>query len=304
MDTLAFLQCFSMLLPRLPNNFHILAKHNTAAMQTRRSRAAQQQQQQHNCAVDLPLPIQLAILDHVVASFPVPDADYTSLWPYRSSLDWLLSLHTVCSAWSRHLHQQPTLLRRLRLERLHDLSLLHDFAYYITSSSKSKQARIKGVPRSISLPFADGSSITLDVPRGGVAGAAKQQRHAASSGLPTHALMLVVWSHQVSSTALLELLADLDTLDKQHAAPMILQVRAASTDSSSVSAHNSSSSSQHKQQEPQLEAHRAGLSVLEAAVGPVLSGVLRDVVQEGDSSSEALTFIPTKRGFCRRVQAV
>lgn len=267
-------------------------------MQTRRSKAQQQQQQDCASLPHLALPLQLAILDQAVAAFPVPDADYTSLWPYRSSLDWLLSLHTVCTSWSQHCQQQPTLLRRLRLERLHDLSLLHDFAYYITSSSKSKQARIKGVPRRISLPFADGSSVTLDVPRGGVAGAAKQRHAASSSVLPTHALMLVTWSHSISSAALLELLADLDTLDKHHAAPMILQVRAASTDSN-AGAH---SSSKHTQQGSQLEAHRAGLAVLEAAVRPVLSGVLRDIVQEGDSSCEALTFIPTKRGFCRLVQ--
>lgn len=271
-------------------------------MQTRRSRARQQQQKDCAALPHLPLPLQLAILDQAVAAFPVPDADYTSLWPYRSSLDWLLSLHTVCGAWARHCQQQPTLLRRLRLERLHDLSLLHDFAYYITSSSKSKQARIKGVPRSISLPFAGGSSVTLDVPRGGVAGAAKQGNAASSSGLPTHALMLVVCSRKISSAALLELLADLDTLDKHHAAPVILRVRAASIDIT-VGAHRSSSS-KHTQQESQLEAHRAGLAALEAAVRPVLAGVLTDVVHEGDSSGEALTFIPTKRGFCRRVQIV
>lgn len=269
-------------------------------MQTRRSRAQQQQQQDCTALSHLPLPLQLAILDQAVAAFPVPDADYTSLWPYRSSLDWLLSLHTVCTAWARHCQQQPTLLRRLRLERLHDLSLLQDFAYYITSSSKSKQARIKGVPRRISLPFADGSSVTLEVPRGGVAGAVKQRHAASSSGLPTHALMLATWSHRISSAALLELLEDIDTLDKHHAAPMILQVHAASTDSN-VGAH---SSSKHTQQGYQLEVHKAGLAALEAAVRPALAGVLRDVVQEGDSSCEALTFIPTRRGFCRRVQIV
>lgn len=200
-------------------------------MQTRR-RAQQQEYAATEAQLPhLPTAVQLLILNKAVETFPYPDADYTAAYLYKSSLGWLLSLRRVCRAWDQHLQQQAVLRRRIRLEKLHNLSLLHDNAYYITSSSTSKQTRIKRIPRTICLSFSDSSSTTLDVPKGGVAGSAKPDKRrrithvsTAMSGLPTHALMVMCWSRDVSTAALLELLADLDQLDKHHAAPIILQV--------------------------------------------------------------------------------
>jgi hypothetical protein len=255
--------------------------------------------------------VQLGILDKVAAAFPAPDSDYTALWPFRSSLGWLLSLHRVCTCWQKHLQTQPTLLRRIRLEKLHNLSLLHDYAYYITSNSKSKQQQIQKVPGSLQLQFPDNSTTTFDIPKGGVSGAMQPQKKqrrthgdstalaAAVSGLPTHALLLIAPSAHITTPALLELLSDLDTLDKHHAAPMILHVQ-----NSSILACQPGSAECFP---PDGGVARVGTShgghfaALDVAAGSAVSGPLRDVVKEGDASSGALTFIPTSQGFCRRV---
>lgn len=52
---------------------------------------------------------------------------------------------------------------------------------------------------------------------------------------------------------------------------------------------------------------KAGFAALEAAVLPAVTGVLKDIVKEsegGELDCEAVTFIPTSRGFCRRVPLV
>jgi hypothetical protein len=281
-------------------------------MQTRRR--AQLQQQQTSTAGSLPhlpLSVQLGILDKVVAAFAAPDSDYTALWPFRSSLGWLLSLQRVCTCWQKHLQTQPILLRRVRLEKLHNLSLLHDYAYYITSSSKSKQQRIQKVPGSLQLQFADNSTTTFDIPKGGVSGAMqphqKQRRThgdstalaSAVSGLPTHALLLIASSAHITTPALLELLSDLDTLDKHHAAPMILHVQ---NSSNLVCLQCCAELQALSEGLARVGASHGGhFASLDAAAGSAVVGHLRDVVKEGDAGSGALTFIPTSQGFCRRV---
>jgi hypothetical protein len=287
-------------------------------MQTRRRAQQQEFATAASLLPHLPTAVQLFILDKAVATFPAPDSeDYAAVYPYKSSLGWLLSLRKVCSAWDEHLQQQAVLRRRIRLEKLRNLSLLHDYAYYITTINLSKQTRIKRVPRSICLSFADSSSSTLDVPKGGVAGANKPDRRrgtsgssAATSGLPTHALMLLCWSADISTSALLELLADLDALDKQHAAPIILQVRNSSTGTFWLRnveerklLDGDGLEEQGRPVPGSYRALKAGFAALEAAALPAVTGVLKDVVQErgGLSESEALTFIPTSKGFCRRV---
>jgi hypothetical protein len=195
-------------------------------MQTRRK--ARQQESADSAALlpHLPSAVQTHILDMLVARYPEPDPeDYAMLQPHRSSLGWLLSLRKVCSTWDHHLQQHTTLARRVRLENMRNLSLLHWYAYYIVSREKSKQQRIKQVPRSMCLRFSDGSSTHLDIPRGGIAGIAKQYGQQQTAGLPKHALVLVSDSSSISSAALLELLSDIDTLDKQHATPVLLQIR-------------------------------------------------------------------------------
>lgn len=265
----------------------------------------------------LPTAVQTLILDQLVAFFPEPDPEeYAVLRPHRTSLCWLLSLRMVCGAWDQHLQQQTTLARRIRLERLRNLSHCHFYAYYITCADESKQWRIKQVPRSLRLRFSDGSSTIFDVPRGGIAGAVKQygqQQTEQTDGLPKNALVIVTNSQKISCSALLELLTDMDALDKQHAAPLLLQIQR----HNDSSRHCNTSSRQHRSRgrgdcaAAKAEQSAVGVveidsfAALEAAVLPALSarGPLRDIVKEGGASSAALTFIPTKNSFCRRLPA-
>jgi len=290
-------------LPNSITRFHVT--YTTVDMQTRRKA-----QQQAATAVELPqLPIavQTAILDLVVALYPVPDADEYALWPYRSSIGWLLTLRRVSSSWNQHLQQHPMVRRRIRLERLRNLSLVHDYAYYMTSSVP-KQQRIKKVPRSLCLQFADGSSTQFAVPKGGVVGAGQQRTKRQQSGLaaaavsmpglPSHALMIVACCHALTSAALSEVLADLSTLDRNHAAPIVMQV-----------CHSCSDTTQDEhaaavcQKTAQAETCCGSCAALESAAVLLITGALRDVVKEGGASHKALTFIPTKQGFYRRVSA-
>lgn len=272
-------------------------------MQTRRKA-----QQQAATAVELPqLPIavQTAILDLVVALYPVPDVDEYELWPYRSSIGWLLTLRRVSSSWNQHLQQHPMVRRRIRLERLRNLSLVHDYAYFVTSRDVPKHQRIKQVPRSLCLQFADGSSTTFAVPKGGVVGAGNKRLQsglaaAAMSmpGLPTHALVIIACCHTLTSAALSEMLADLSTLDRNHAAPIVMQV-----------CHSCSDTAQDEhaaavcQETAQAETCCGSCAALESAAVPLVTGALRDVVMEGGASHKALTFIPTNQSFCRRIPA-
>lgn len=285
----------------------------------------------------LPLSAQQLILDKVCAAFPLPDQQEYTLYPFRSSCAWLLNLQRVCSTWRDILQRQPVMKRRVRLERLCHLWSLHHYAYYIVSKDKSKQQRIKQVPRSICLQFADGSSTTFDVPKGGAAGAAKQQKrarrgggqHGGSSsidvtGLPTHGLLLWCSSQQITPAALVELLRDVDALDSQQAAPILVQVVRASASSGSISQQGQGALSQHQQpgasaaaaagddSSPKLpQPHQQAVAgnskqvfeALDAAASAAISssGGLVDVVKEGSCASGVLTFIPTKQGFCRRV---
>jgi hypothetical protein len=294
-------------------------------MQTRRKARQQDSADAAALLPHLPLAVQTHILDMLVARYPEPDPEeYVVLRPHRSSLGWLLSLRRVCSAWDHHLQQQNTLARRVRLEKLRNLSLLHFFAYYIMSD-KSKQQRIKQVPRSICLRFSDHSSTDLDIPRGGIAGLAKQYGQQQTEGLPTHALVLVADSHGISSAALLELLTDMDTLDKRHTAPILLQIRRPYIDhgdSSSSGCSRRRSSAQKRQNvtvsldvsspsgtgvvDPAVaSSSNSSFAALDAAVLLALSaiGPLRNIAQEGDASCAAMTFIPTKNSFCRRMPA-
>lgn len=121
--------------------------------------------------------------------------------------------------------------------------------------------------------------------------------------------MLLCWSVEISTPALLELLADLDALDKQHAAPIILQVRNSSSGrfwlrdvEERKLLEGAGLDDQGRPVPGSYRALKAGFAALEAAALPAVTGVLKDVVQEGGGlDREALTFIPTSRGFCRRV---
>lgn len=296
-------------------------------MQTRRKARQQESADAAALLPHLPSAVQTHILDMLVSRYTEPDPEeYAVLRPHRSSLGWLLSLRKVCSTWDHHLQQHTTLARRIRLEKLRNLSLLHWYAYYMVCRDKSKKQRIKQVPRSICLSFSDGSSTSLDIPRGGIAGVAKQYGHQETQGLPTHGLVLVIDSHSISTAAVLELLADIDTLDKQHATPILLQIRRHDDRGGNSSSKRSTgrSSGHVSAQAHQVVGHgvlspdgadarqaavaassNSSYAALEAAVLPVLSatGPLRNIAKEGDASCVAMTFIPTTNSYCRRVPA-
>ncbi|WIA28282.1 hypothetical protein OEZ86_010835 [Tetradesmus obliquus] len=168
----------------------------------------------------LPEPVQMLIVEHLLASYPEPDAADYILYPFKSTLGWLLSLRLVNKQWSHTIQQHATVAARCRLEALRNLSLLHVYAHFIVTARTYKvKRRNRKVPRRITLNFTDidGSSCEFTVPRA-------LSKAESSGGLPSHTLMLVTCYNAVTLPALQQLLADLDCLDQQHAAPMVLKL--------------------------------------------------------------------------------
>lgn len=268
----------------------------------------------------IPGAVQLRIMDHIACSYPEPDRIEYSLWPYKSTLAWLLSLRLVCKQWNQYMQQLPTCIRRCRLEALRNLSLQHDYAHYIVTARCSKRERVNAVPRKLTLRFEDDSCSTVAVPRS----LTQAER---TGGLPTNTLMIAIPFDQLSVSAFKQLLADVNCLDQHHSAPMVLKVTAAATSSSRISSSSTgtqdsrSSFLQHPAPccdlgsgNPATSAssaaavctagqavHPGGLEQLITVAAPLLQQLLPHIVMEGSASSGALYFIPTKQGFCRRI---
>jgi hypothetical protein len=232
---------------------------------------------------------------------------------------------------------------RCRLESLRNLSLLHVYAHFIVTARTYKvKRRNRKVPKKITLNFTDidGSSANFTVPRA-------LNKTESSGGLPSHTLMLVACYDQVTLPALQQLLIDLDCLDQQHAAPMVLKLlttqsspaaavavaaaaaarstheakppsspadggsRAGAADYSNLAAtpgHQASTAPTAAAAAAAMSLPRSSLAAssveeLIAAVAPMLQHRLVHMVLEGSAGSPALYFIPTKRGFHRRVPA-
>jgi hypothetical protein len=47
----------------------------------------------------LPEPVQMQILDHLLTSYPEPDSVDYVLYPFKSTLGWMLSLQLVNKQW-------------------------------------------------------------------------------------------------------------------------------------------------------------------------------------------------------------
>jgi hypothetical protein len=121
---------------------------------------------------------------------------------------------------SKHIHQHATVAARSRLESLRNLSLLHVYAHFIVTARTYKvKRRNRKVPKKLTLNFADvdSSACNFIVPKG-------LNKAEQSGGLPSHTLMLVACYDQITLLALQQLLVDLDCLDQQHAAPMVLKL--------------------------------------------------------------------------------
>jgi hypothetical protein len=121
---------------------------------------------------------------------------------------------------SKHIQQHATVAARSRLESLRNLSLLHVYAHFIVTARTYKvKRRNRKVPKKLTLNFADvdSSACNLTVPKG-------LNKAEQSGGLPSHTLMLVASYDQITLPALQQLLVDLDCLDQQHAAPMVLKL--------------------------------------------------------------------------------
>lgn len=259
----------------------------------------------------IPAAVQLIILDLIAAAHPEPDRVEYTIWPYKSTLAWLLSLRLVCKQWDQHIMQHPSCIRRCRLEALRNLSLQHDYAHYIVTTRCTKRERVKAVPRKVALRFEDSSSTTIAVPKS-LTAAEK------IGGLPSNTLMLVSAFHQLTVTAFQQLLADIDCLDQHHSAPMVLKVTTAACQHSSSNtsskldskhtldkASNSIQTAAKGQAEAAAAVHTynhasSPQQLIDAAV-PLLRHTLQHVVMEGTATSAALYFIPTKQGFYRRV---
>jgi hypothetical protein len=255
---------------------------------------------------------------------------------------------------SNHIQQHAAVAARSRLESLRNLSLLYVYAQFIVTARTYKvKRRNRKVPKKLTLNFADvdSSACNFTVPKG-------LNKAEQSGGLPSLTLMLVACYDQITLPALRQLLADVDCLDQQHAAPMVLKLlttrstptaaAAATTDSTlaeaaalkvpaaaaAATAHSQPASFQEggssdavhdRSQTPggaasqhhptaaaaahpssslsSTEAAASSVEELIAAVAPLLQQRLVHVVMEGGAASPALYFIPTKRGFHRRVPA-
>eukprot|EP00775_Hariotina_reticulata_P011743 gene11743-11888_t len=184
-----------------------------------RSKARNAAETQQLLLPSVPELVQSVVLDTLLAHYSEPDADEYSLWPYRSTLGWLLSLKRVCKQWLCHISCNQHFLTRSRLEKLRNLSLMHDFAHHIVTFSqrKTRKERMKAIPKTVTLKFGDGTTTSFTVPK--QLTKAEQQ-----GGLPNSTLMLVTGHDQISEDAFQELLSDLDCLDQHHTASMVLKV--------------------------------------------------------------------------------
>ncbi|KAF6258124.1 hypothetical protein COO60DRAFT_1151482 [Scenedesmus sp. NREL 46B-D3] len=182
----------------------------------------------------LPGAAHMLILDRLVTAYPEPDTVDYALYPFKSTLGWMLSmrlvnkqcwpipssLDAVANIRSQHIQQHVTVAARCRLESLRNLSLLHVYAHLIVTARTYKvKRRNRKVPKKVTLNFADidNSSCHFTVPRA-------LSKAESAGGLPSHTLMLVACYDQLTLPALQQLLADLDCLDQQHAAPMVLKL--------------------------------------------------------------------------------
>jgi hypothetical protein len=121
---------------------------------------------------------------------------------------------------NHHTQQHATVAARSRLESLRNLSLLHVYAHFIVTARTYKVKRCnRKVPKKLTLNFTDvdSSHCNFTVPKG-------LDKAEQTGGLPSHTLMLVACYDQITLPALRQLLADLDCLDQQHAAPMVLKL--------------------------------------------------------------------------------
>ncbi|KAF8072468.1 AHSA2 [Scenedesmus sp. PABB004] len=243
---------------------------------TRRRRAAERESGGPPLPA-LPAGVQAAVLAAAVAAHAEPDALDVHT---GCSAAWLASLSLVCRAWRDELATSPALRRRARLEALRGLALRHDHAHHVVSAARSRAARLSAVPRRLALRFSDGSAVDLAVRRrGGAAGAA--------DGLPATALVVAARADQLTGTGLGELLADLDALDRRHAASMALRVEPGVRGGDGRGASGGG-------------ATIASPAELAAAAAALLQRELADVVMEGDPAGGRLLFLPTAQGFRRR----
>lgn len=294
--------------------------HKNYFLMNTRSKARNAAQPQLVQLPAVPGMLQLVVLDTLLSHYCEPDIVEYSLWPYRSTLDWLLSLKCVCKQWHSHICSNQHYITRSRLEVLRDLSLMHDFAHHIVSFShrKTKKERVKAIPKVVILKFADGTSTSFDVP--------KQLTQAEQQGdLPSSTLMLVTGHGQMTVDAFQDLLSDLDCLDQHHTASMVLKVvNIGNTQIAPGIKRRREKASTHQQAgtencpgssgaihsgagallaEEEAPSYAQSIEQLIAVATPLLQqdGPLPDMVMEGSLSSPALYFIPTKQGFCRRL---
>ncbi|WIA08211.1 hypothetical protein OEZ85_007660 [Tetradesmus obliquus] len=235
----------------------------------------------------LPEPVQMSILEHLLASYPEPDAADYILYPFKSTLGWLLSLRLVNKQWSHTIQQHATVAARCRLEALRNLSLLHVYAHFIVTARTYKvKRRNRKVPRKITLNFTDidGSSCEFTVPRA-------LSKAESSGGLPSHTLMLVACYNALTLPALQQLLADLDCLDQQHAAPMVIKLLTARSSPAAAAAAAAAACSLHASEPPSSSAD--GNSRADAAVDGSQAAALSHLVPGKPAAAAAATSPPS-----------
>jgi hypothetical protein len=271
--------------------------------------------------------VQCIIVDQLVAAHLEPEPDGqavdAALYPHTTSLAWLLSLRLVCSEWAQHLWHQRLLLRRLRLEQLLQLSLLHDYAQLMVGSgTTSKQQRLQRVPHSVTLRFGGGSgsgsggtrTVTLGVPEGGTSSKARALEAACSTaagrgGAPRVRCgpgrsQLARSFHSLPQHALL-LVADADALIGSGGggnSSTVLTELLADVQALDARHHAHMALLVVSQREAAAggAARTQPLHQLARHVSPLLRTTLHSVAMEGSREECALLFIPTV-GFCRRM---
>lgn len=303
-------------------------RHQQHSMRTRTAaRAVRCQHGAFVCPVHLPAAVQCIIVDQLVAAHLEPEPDGqavdAALYPHTTSLAWLLSLRLVCSEWAQHLWHQRLLLRRLRLEQLLQLSLLHDYAQLMVGSgTTSKQQRLQRVPHSVTLRFGGGSgsgsggtrTVTLGVPEGGTSSKARALEAACSTaagrgGAPRVRCgpgrsQLARSFHSLPQHALL-LVADADALIGSGGggnSSTVLTELLADVQALDARHHAHMALLVVSQREAAAggAARTQPLHQLARHVSPLLRTTLHSVAMEGSREECALLFIPTV-GFCRRM---